>query len=89
VASGFGVKFHTDCGCRCHGGRVQEFCCPECEPEAYDTCERCGCHRYQHNDDERPGSPGACAAFYDEQDDYRRTMAEREASGQLVIGAKS
>ena len=51
------------CGCRCHGGEPGWLCCPECEPSAYDVCDRCSAHRYQHNDEEREGSPGACATF--------------------------
>jgi hypothetical protein len=74
---------YADCGCRCHGGGpVDEFCCPECEPEAYEPCERCGQLRYQHNADERAGSPGACEAFFDAAEDARRRTAEREAAGQ-------
>jgi hypothetical protein len=51
------------CGCRCHHGGGVTYCCPECEPEAYDSCEACGEERYKHNADEREGSPGACALF--------------------------
>ncbi len=73
------------CGCRCHGGCTDTYCCPECEPEAYDLCDRCGAHRYQHNATERTGSPGACARFYDEAEDRRLVMVEREQAGQLRL----
>lgn len=71
------------CGCRCHGGGTDTYCCPECEPEAYDTCGRCGLLQYQHNQAERAGSPGACARFYDEAEDRRLITLEREAAGQV------
>jgi len=72
-----------DCGCRCHGGPVDSYCCPECEPEAYDICERCGELRYQHDPGERTAE--ACEAFYDAAEDARAVMREREAAGQMRI----
>ena len=80
------MSVRADCGCRCHG-RPHDgtYCCPECEPEAYDACERCGAHRYQHTAEERAGSPGACEAFYDAADEYRASMAAREQAGQLRL----
>lgn len=53
--------FRVDCRCRCHGDKVEEHCCPECEPEAYDACADCGSLRYEHADEERPG--GVCTSF--------------------------
>jgi hypothetical protein len=57
------MKGPSECRCRCHSGAGQYYCCPECEPEAYDLCARCSTHRYQHNEDEREGSTGACESF--------------------------
>ena len=74
------------CGCRCHGGQpvaIGNKCCPECEPGAYDLCEACGAHRYQHEPDEREGSPGACEVFHGTPGEVERaTKAALEAAGQ-------
>ena len=71
------------CECRCHGGKpvqLGNLCCPECDEAAYDACQACGQHRYQHNDEERKGSPGACGSFVGDD-------AERERAHQQALGA--
>lgn len=79
------MPINHSCECRCHAGKPSEYCCPECEPEQYETCDRCGQPRYAHNFDEREGTPGACDAYDDEAENARMRTAALEAAGQLRI----
>ena len=51
------------CVCRCHVNDPHGHtkCCPECDPDAYDACGKCGRERYEHYKDESSGA--SCGSF--------------------------
>ena len=78
------VDLGVVCGCRCHPatGLAPGYCCPECDPDSYELCDRCDFPVYAHNLDERPHCPGACDAVFDRTRDAKLRTAALEAAGQ-------